>query len=347
VIVVATLEAIFRHPFRLVLLVILLPGLSVAVAFFLPRTYQASASLWALRRYVVIGATGPESDLQSTPAQTQATALAELLQSRTFDLAVASESGLASTLSAGNQQDPQLRDDALVQDLSTKVLVGASGNNLFVITYTNKSAAMAQQVVKSVIQNFEKQSEALSVQEAQLLLDSYQTQLDQAKQDEAAAAAAETKYLHDNPQLTPQDLQTDPQYVILHAQTQQAQSNVLNLENQIATLNQEISTQGNGTQSFFNVLDPPTLPARPVSRLKTLLAAGGLGLGLALLSVGVYLFILVRRDHAVYGQRELEQAASYPILMELPLLPEKTYALLVHETYEEESRNGRKLLLRN
>ena len=65
---------------------------------------------------------------------------------------------------------------------------------------------------------------------------------------------------------------------------------------------------------------------------------------LALLSCLFYVLILVRRDHSVYRQRELEQVASYPIVMEMPLLPAKTYALVVHE---EESGNGRSLLLRN
>ena len=85
-----TLEAIFRHPLQLLILIILPPIIAVAVAYFMtPRTYQSTASVWALQRYFVIGATGPESNLAAFPAQTQATALTELLQTRTFALAVA------------------------------------------------------------------------------------------------------------------------------------------------------------------------------------------------------------------------------------------------------------------
>src|SRR5260370_442274 len=102
---------------RLLFLLLLLPGLSVALVYFLPRSYQASTSLWALRRYIIIGATGPEPDLQATPAETQATALNELLQSRSFALTVANATSLASTLSASVRQDAQQRDDALYQDI--------------------------------------------------------------------------------------------------------------------------------------------------------------------------------------------------------------------------------------
>ena len=95
-----TLEAIFRHPLQLILLLVLFPTIGVAIAYFLvPRTYQATASLWALHRYEIIGTTGPESDLTSTPAQTQATALSELLQTRSFALTIAQGvSGLAFSL---------------------------------------------------------------------------------------------------------------------------------------------------------------------------------------------------------------------------------------------------------
>src|ERR1019366_332775 len=92
------LEAIFRHPMQLFLMLIVPVVIGVSVAYVLPRSYQSSASLWALRRYEIIGATGPESDLQSTPAETQVAALSELLQSRDFSLAVAKSTNLQSTL---------------------------------------------------------------------------------------------------------------------------------------------------------------------------------------------------------------------------------------------------------
>src|SRR5438876_10758232 len=97
-IVSRVLEAIFRHPMQLLLMLIFPIVVGLAVAYVLPRSYQSSASLWALRRYAIIGATGPESDLQSTPATTQVAALSELLQSRDFSLAVAKATDLPSTL---------------------------------------------------------------------------------------------------------------------------------------------------------------------------------------------------------------------------------------------------------
>ena len=92
------LEILFRNKMRLAALLLLPVLVSGVVVFFLPRSYQATARLFALTRFTVIGATGPEADLQSTPSMTQATALTGFLQTENFDLAVAEDSDLAKQM---------------------------------------------------------------------------------------------------------------------------------------------------------------------------------------------------------------------------------------------------------
>ena len=143
-----TLEAIFRHPFQLLLMIVLLPVVGVAVAYVMvPRTYQSSASLWALQRYFVIGSTGPESDLLSTPAQTQATALTELLQTRSFVDSVVKGIDLAPTLSLGSavMNNPQLLEDSLYTEISKHTVITPSAYDLFEISYVNRNPYVAQQ----------------------------------------------------------------------------------------------------------------------------------------------------------------------------------------------------------
>jgi hypothetical protein len=82
------LELIFS---RLVLLLMLLAVpllIAVGIMYLQPRQYEASATLIALRRYEVVGATGPESDLTATPAVTQAAAITEILQTQSVALAI-------------------------------------------------------------------------------------------------------------------------------------------------------------------------------------------------------------------------------------------------------------------
>ena len=327
-----TLEAIFRRPFQLLLLIIVLPVLGVAIAYYIiPRAYQTTATLWALRRYEIIGATGPESDLQSTPADTQATALTELLQSQAFALVVAKESNVVSTLHLGSSvlSDPQRLDDALYAEISKHVLAVSLGYNLFTISYANHDPEVAQRVVASVIKNYGIQSQNFSVAEAQQLLNNYHTQLAKAQQDVNAAVAAEAKYAQQHPNLTKADLANDPNYVQLNTQNQQAQTALQDIQTNISTVNQEIAAQGSSSASLFQVLDPPIANNVPTSRTKDFLLAGVAGLVVALLACTLYIVILVRRNRAVYTAVELQKASTFPVITQLPTLAPETLPMLV------------------
>ena len=125
------IEILFRNKGKLLALLLLPILVSGVVVFFLPRTYQATARLWALHRYAVISATGIESDMQSTEAMTQATALNEFLQTKSFDLAVAKDTDLAKHMGIP-QSDTQDLQDALYAEISTHVVVTPSSQYLFV-----------------------------------------------------------------------------------------------------------------------------------------------------------------------------------------------------------------------
>src|SRR6185437_3067572 len=193
---------------------------------------------------------------------------------------------------------PSALDDALVTEISQQVQVSAQGTNLYVVTYTNRDPRIAQQVVQAVVSNFGVQSQALSIAEGQRLLAAYQTPLTQAKKSANAAAAAEEQYRAKHPYLLGTDPTNDPQYALLNAEAQQAQTNLQNIQTTIATLNQEISTQSGGPQSLYRVIDVPTAADRAVSRVKLFLTAGGIGLGTALLVCVLYIVLLVRRNRA-------------------------------------------------
>ncbi|HEY7832323.1 MAG TPA: hypothetical protein VIG30_02055 [Ktedonobacterales bacterium] len=323
-----TLEVIFGHLRQLFALVALPVVLSLGVVYVLPRTYQATATLWALRRYEIIGATGPEADLLSSPSTTQATALQELLQTRTFALAVASDANLAATLDSTLRANAQARDDALFQDISKGVIVTDQGYNLFTITYINQSPTISQQVVQATIKNYGLQSSGYSIAEGQQLLAAYQSQLTTAKQNAASAAQASAQYLRDHG-LTAAQAAVDPEYQLLNGQAQQAQANLLNLQNAISQVNQELTTIGTGADGLFLIIDAPQVPDRAVSRLKNILLGGGVGLGLALLACALYILVLVRRNHAILSPGEAERLTQLPVVMQLPELPHSVVSLAV------------------
>jgi hypothetical protein len=324
------LEAIFRHPMQLLLMLIFPIVVGLAIAYVLPRSYQSSASLWALRRYEIISATGPESDLQSTPADTQVAALSELLLSRDFTLAVAKSTNLQATLQL-TATDPQLVDDALSQNITKYVIVTSRGNNLYEITYTNQNPHVAYEVVAAVIKEFQLQGQGFSVVEGENLLQGYQTQLTQAKNAADSDAQTESQYLTSHPDLTKSGANplNDPEYALLDAKRLQSQSTLQNLETTIATISQEIATQNTGTDSFFQTLDQPLQPDIAVSRSKNLLVAGGVGAAIGLFACVLYILMLVRRDRALYTALDLQRVTGHPVLMQLPQLSRVTIQVVI------------------
>lgn len=327
-----TLEAIFRYPLQILTLLIILPITGVAMVYFMvPRTYQATASLWALHRYAVIGATGPEADLTSTPAQTQAGALGELLQTHAFVDLVVKGVNLAPTLKldATTMSNPQQLEDALFSDISKHVVTTPQAYNLFEISYTNPDPQIARQIVAAVITQFGTQSLSLSNIEGQNLLASYQLQLASAQKNADNAALAEAQYQSAHPT---SKLTNDPQLANLDGIRTQAQTTVQSLQDTINTIQQSISAQGTNVSSLYQVLDPPQMPDRPVSRFKSYLLGGGAGLAIALLAIVLFLVILVRRDHTIYSADELQNIIAPALVMQLPGLSTATISLLTRGT---------------
>lgn len=334
------LEVIFRRPIQLLIVIALLPLIGVATAYLVvPRSYQATASLWALRHYEIIGDTDQTfvPNPPPTPAESQATALSELLLTRDFALSVANTANLASTLDPSVRAVPVLRDTAMVQDISSHVQVWTKTNNLFQITYANRNPQVAQQVVAAVVQYFGRRSIAFSQFQGQQLLQNYQVQLVAAKQAAAAAAAEETQYLSAHPKIAKDILIAgityaeliNPNYALLQVQIEQAQSSMQAIQNQIAITQLQISALGSSADNLFEVIDAPLVASRPQSRSMDYLIAGGMGLVIALLACTLYIIILVRGDRTLYTTIEIERVTTYPVVMQFPRLSPKTVPHLV------------------
>jgi len=331
------LETIFRYPLRLLTILVLLPVIGVGIAYFVfPHTYEAAARLWAYQRFGVITSTGTDTNLYETPAQTQAIALSELLNTRSFALSVAHGIDIAPTLQLSSDvlSNPQKLDDAVFANISKNVLVTPLEYSLYTITYISTSAVVAQEIVASVVNQFSTQGIQYAYGDAQRLLQIYQGQLVQTKQAAAQALDAEQAYLQAHPELRRPGIAplNDPQYAALDAQRQQAQADEKNVETNITSLTQQLSAEGTNLESFFKELDNPLVPIQPQSRTKQFLTAGGVGLGVGIIACLVFLLILVRRDRAVYIPRDLENLVDFPIVMEIPQLPKKIMKIVAERS---------------
>jgi LPS O-antigen subunit length determinant protein (WzzB/FepE family) len=320
-----TLEAIFRRPWRLVLMLLLFPIIGLAIGYALPRTYVSSAALWANRRYGVIGTTGAEQNINDSPAGTQATALVELLQSREFALTIAKATDLPSTIDVN---DSKARDDALVKEIAN-VKVEAKEYSLYTITYSNKNPDIAQQIVQATIDKFGTKSQTLSIADATRRIAADKAQLPQTKATAQQTAQATQNYKTQHPELSAVDLENDAQYLLLKQQSDQAATNVQTIQNEIDTLTQMINSQGSKPDDLFSVQDKPIVPDKPESLMRILLIGGGGGLAIALLASAMYLVIVIRRDRAIYSVQDLQKITTLPIALQVPQLDPQTLSLLI------------------
>lgn len=316
------IEIFFRNKWKLIALLLVPVLLSGVIIYLLPRSYQATARLYALQRYTIIGATGPESDLQSTPAMTQATALNEFLQTRSFDLAVAADTDLAKHIGVSTSDVPQLQD-ALYTELSTHVTVTPDSANLFVITYANHDPQIAMQVVKAVVAHFGDLSASHATAEGKQLLANYQSQLQAAQTDANNATQAAAQYLRDH-NLTVATAQADPQYQLLSSQAERARATLSGIQNNINNIQDQISQLSSGAQGLYLVIDAPTVPTRPESRTKSLMLGGGVGVTIGILACIGYLLVLVRLDQSIYSLADLPAITDYPVLVQIPRLPRRS-----------------------
>ena len=316
-------RTISRHLLQLLLVVFLPIIIGAGIAYLLPRQYQATATLWALHNYNTLTATNIDANALDTPAESQATALSEMLQTRSFALAVAQEAKLASAL-GGN-----VTNDTLIAAVSQSAQVTAQAYDLFTIQYTGSDPVVAQQVVQAIIDQYNQEIKNTASAEGQNLLQPYQAQLAQAQQDAQNALDAQNQYLAAHPQETPNQLQADPTYQQLHLQVQQTQQKVQALQNIIDALEQQIASHTTIADGLYRVLDAPTVPTKPVSRTKTLLIGGAAGLLLGLIAAALLTVALMRSDRKIYTRGDLREVTTSPVVMELPLLSAKAVEVLV------------------
>jgi hypothetical protein len=323
------LRAIVHHPIQLLVLILLPIAIGGMIAFRLPRQYQAVATLLALHRYDTLTATSVDTSSLDTPAETQVTALNELLQSRSFAMDVAQQANLVSTLPDQINANPISRDNALVTDISQHVVVQAQGADLFTITYTSTNPEITQQVVAAVINNYQQVIKATVATEGPSLLGTYQAQLAQAQQNAKVTAAAVSDYTLAHPLLTEIALQQSPQYQHLQALDLQAQQNLTNIQTDITSLEQNITTHAIVAASLYTVLDKPVVPTQPLSRVKSLLLGTAAGLAIGVLAGALFIALTASRDRKVYSSVDLRKVTAYPVVMELPRLSPKTVSVLV------------------
>lgn len=330
------LETIFSRWIQLIVLIVVPFAIAMGYVLLQPRQYEATATIWALRRYEVIGATGAESDLNATAAETQATAITEILQTKAFTLAIAHEANLAGTYSPSARSNVDQLNNAMFDDISTHVSATAVGANVVSITYDNKNAKVAQAVVQATIDQYGISAAEFATGESKQLLLIYEQQLAQAQDASNRANNAASNYLRDHPTAT---TAKDPEYSVLANNATNAISTVNQIQGQIDTINSTLGTIGAGSNTLFMVVDKAAAGANPVSRSKVMIEGAAIGASVGLLAAIIFVVVMMRRDRSIYSVADLQKLTETPILLQIPQMPPRLLAQTV-----ERLESGRRFI---
>lgn len=249
----------------------------------------------------------------TTPATDGAGELRQLLRTVSFDLAVA---GRSPRYWAKAAREPS-RGVWILQDLSKNVQVVAVGSNLVSISYSNKEATDASQVVGAVVSVAQQRIQHLYQKQSAAGVAFYSRQLSQAQTRLQHAAGSLATYMTRNHigsnQIATESL-IDTRFAGLFGSVQSAQSDVQRFK---VALAQAQPAGGLGSPLF--VIDPPTIVPVKLSK-KTLVLDAAIGLVTALILGGVFVVLITARDDTFRHPDDVVSVLGLPVLASFPLV---------------------------
>lgn len=309
------LEAIFRHPFLVLLPPLLIPLIVGPIALALtPPYYESWAGIWVDRPTYLTYNDGWNQYI--TPAQNQFGRLDELLRTRAFQIDVAKRTSLAPLV--GSQRGEQQIQKIISQGLAAQL----NGSNLLVIRFRSPNAQLSQQVLSAVIDAFKDKTATDRVDQASIAVSFYQSRLQDAEKSLAKANDAVRSYVAANPRLLSLGADggagataaarlglpataIDPTLGDLLRQVDLQQQDVERLRTSLETARLDASAALEGQELGFQVVDPPQLPTDLIrSRRKILIyPVAGLVVGLGISAALV--IVLVAGDRSIRSEAEL------------------------------------------
>ncbi|MCL4541343.1 MAG: hypothetical protein M1396_03240, partial [Chloroflexi bacterium] len=264
-----------------------------------------------------------------SPAQNEAAAVQEYLQTDVFDAKVLGETPYRDQLLS-----PVLQLKVL-NDLRRYASILPVSEHLVTVGYSDPNPQVAVQVVNAIIKNFNAQMLTTLHDEGTVALTFYQQQLAQAEANLASDTAQLKAYFDAHPELgtLPQSqvkmlaLVADarfqaqyPQAIKMISAQQDAMKRVQNLKTQVQQIQFQQSSSVTGQPQMFRIMDPAAPPLQPLGTLKWMAMRVGLSAiaGVVLALLGLIIFTLL--DPTVRSTSMIIQTFPTPAVAAAPRL---------------------------
>lgn len=279
---------------------LVLIALPVAAVFFGKQRlseYQSFAYLLVSRQPYITSLSTSNDITYLTPAQNEANFLNELIQSQSFCVKVAQDSDLAKVYDLSTQSGQV----AVAQRIQASIEVTvAAGPSALTIMVRDKNPVIAQQLANGVIKQFAIYDAGQSLQLDQQAETFYQKQLDQAVTDQNKDIDAIQAYARANPGVRVDGAATDPTVQKLQNQLKIDSDRVTSFQTTLAAIRIDMEAAQSGISNNLKVQDAPSLPQKPTVQSKQLIVYGAGGLTLAVVLVGLAVWLQALFDRKLY-----------------------------------------------
>ena len=288
------LEAFFRRWLLVMLPLIVTVIGAAAYILAIPPQFEAQASIWVERpTYLQYSSTDLNQYL--TPAQSQRSRLAELMQTRSFRGDIVAKTPLAPIAQRPNG------DEVIAQIFGRDFDGAATGEHLLVLRFRAEDRALAADVLTATIAAFRDRSSADRLAQAGLAITFYENQLAQGEAKLRSARTDAAVYLSAHQGLAQalvrggtDATRTDPQFAELQRQVDSAQADADAARRSLDRARLDISAGTQGGELTFRVTDPPQVSltaSRPLRR--TLLYPALAMVGGLVMSAGIAVLLAV------------------------------------------------------
>jgi uncharacterized protein involved in exopolysaccharide biosynthesis len=332
------LETFYRHRLVLTTPVALVLLLTVGWVLAQPVTYFSTVRLWVEKPTLI---SNPNDNPYITPAQEQSSVLTELINTKYFCLEVAKRSPLVRTVATGTGANPSLTerimarlgrnsskgplsgkalDDAVFGVLSGQTIVYAAGPQVMLVNFRGNNPEFTAVVAQAIADEFIAEAPGGQRVQADAAVDFYSGQLKQTQAEVGAADTAVDEYLAAHPEQRSASAVADAKMAQLKRDDAAARKRYDDLQSKLDESKMNRAALSQAGVSGLRMLDRAELGTRAGSVKSLALVAGalGVGLGLAILIVGVIVLTLV--DSTLRRPEEVEQVLDLQPVGAVPRL---------------------------
>ena len=325
------LDCFYRHRRLLIAMLALPVVVSLLMVSRQARTFEATARVW-----VDTTIEGEQVNYYATPAEVGSQILNELLRTRAFGTKVGRASGLAADLTPKGRTGGPALDELVYQTLSLQASAATGGPNVVNVSFLYRDPRVAARTALALVDAFRQEVLGGRVERDRATVSFYDDQVNKARADLAAADAKVSNYLATSASgsdalfpsgaltaFPPVDAtatadQLDPALQALKREDDAARARSEDLTKKFDQARLDLTIAQQSAPSAVRLIDRPLPPGGPVSRAKSLLAAGLGGITAGILLALLALTALTAADSSIRYAPEVEPALGLRLVGSVP-----------------------------